>query len=187
MKVTYKGKLDTLIPAQRKKLDARLAKLAKLVDGKKEEREAHVILATERHVQRAEITIQYYDHPLVGVGASPDQLTSLITAIDKIEKQLRKLRAKWRDTKRGPEQSIRSQPLEETVGTAAEPGPEPAPVIEKKVYRANHRANQKPLTLDEALLAIEDGRDYFVYRDAETDRLSVLLRRRDGHFDLVEA
>ena len=28
--------------------------------------------------------------------------------------------------------------------------------------------------------------DYLVYRDAETDRVSVLLRRRDGHFDLVE-
>ena len=43
------------------------------------------------------------------------------------------------------------------------------------------------MTLDEALIEIEKGRDYLVYRDAETDRLSVLLRRRDGHFDLVEA
>ena len=43
------------------------------------------------------------------------------------------------------------------------------------------------MTLDEALLEIEKSGDYVVYRDAETDRLSVLLRRRDGHFDLVEA
>ena len=41
--------------------------------------------------------------------------------------------------------------------------------------------------LDEALLEMERGRDYLVYRDAETDRLAVLVRRRDGHFDLVEA
>ena len=34
---------------------------------------------------------------------------------------------------------------------------------------------------------MERGRDYLVYRDAETDRLAVLVRRRDGHFDLVEA
>jgi hypothetical protein len=29
-------------------------------------------------------------------------------------------------------------------------------------------------------------RDYVVFRDAKTDRVSVLLRRRDGHFDIVE-
>jgi putative sigma-54 modulation protein len=42
------------------------------------------------------------------------------------------------------------------------------------------------MTLDEALLQM-DNRDYVVYRDAATDRVSVLLRRRDGHFDLIEA
>jgi hypothetical protein len=31
------------------------------------------------------------------------------------------------------------------------------------------------------------GRDYVVYRDAETDRVNVLIRRRDGNFDLIEA
>ena len=43
------------------------------------------------------------------------------------------------------------------------------------------------MTLEEALLEMEKDRDYLVYRDAETDRLAVLVRRRDGHFDLVEA
>ena len=33
---------------------------------------------------------------------------------------------------------------------------------------------------------MEKDRDYLVYRDAGNDRLSVLMRRRDGHFDLVE-
>jgi hypothetical protein len=42
------------------------------------------------------------------------------------------------------------------------------------------------MTLDEALLEMEKDRDYLVYRDTDTDRVSVLLRRRDGHFDLVE-
>ena len=42
------------------------------------------------------------------------------------------------------------------------------------------------MTIDEALLEMENDRDYLVYRDADSDRLSVLMRRRDGHFDLVE-
>ena len=185
MKVAYRGKLDALVPAQRKKWEAKLAKLAKLVDGK-EEKEIHVILASERHFQRAEITINYHDHPLVGVGTAPDLFVSMTSAVEKLEKQVRKVRAKWRETKRGPERSLKSKRLEEPVeiDTGAL---EQEPGAGGQVFRANYRADQKPLTLEEALLAIEDGRDYLVYRDSETDRLSVLLRRRDGNFDLVEA
>jgi putative sigma-54 modulation protein len=182
MKVTFKGNLDELLPAQRKKLDRKLAKLGKLIDGK-EEREAHFVVLSERHNHRAEITVNFHDHPLVGFGSAPDLLTSLTTAIDKIEKQVQKLRTKWRDTKRGPEKSLKSTALEEP-----EAAPEEIEVVtERRVFRANRRANQKPLTLEEALLEMENGRDYLVYRDADSDRLSVLLRRRDGHFDLVEA
>jgi putative sigma-54 modulation protein len=57
---------------------------------------------------------------------------------------------------------------------------------ERRVYHVDHHKKRKPMTLDEALLQM-DNRDYVVYRDAATDRVSVLLRRRDGHFDLIEA
>ena len=43
------------------------------------------------------------------------------------------------------------------------------------------------MTLEEALLEMEDHRDYMVYRDADKACLSVLVRRRDGHFDLIES
>ena len=42
------------------------------------------------------------------------------------------------------------------------------------------------MTADEAMLEMEPGQDYLTYRDAETGRLSVLFRRPDGHFDLIE-
>jgi hypothetical protein len=34
---------------------------------------------------------------------------------------------------------------------------------------------------------MDNTRDYMVYRDSETDKIAVLVRRRDGNFDLVEA
>jgi hypothetical protein len=34
---------------------------------------------------------------------------------------------------------------------------------------------------------MESDRDYLVYRDAQKDGISVLVRRRDGHFDLIES
>ena len=41
------------------------------------------------------------------------------------------------------------------------------------------------MTLDEAMIAVE-GRAYVVYRDAQKDCVSVLIRRADGGFDLIE-
>lgn len=185
MRVSYKGKLDTLVPAQRKKLEAKLDRLAKVVDGR-EEREAHFVLTNDRHVHNAELTVSIRDHVVVGVGSSPDLLTAMTGAVEKLEKQVRKLRAKWRDTKRGPEKSLKAKPVEEP-GTAVAPEPDETEEAGPQVFRANHRAEKKPLTLEEAMLEMEDGRDYLVYRDTESDHLCVLLRRRDGHFDLVEA
>jgi putative sigma-54 modulation protein len=44
---------------------------------------------------------------------------------------------------------------------------------------------RKPMTIEKALLEMDRKRDYVVFRDSETDRVSVLLRRRDGHFSLL--
>ena len=72
------------------------------------------------------------------------------------------------------------------AAATARPEPEAEPENERRVYRVNHHPARKPMTLDEALLEMDKNRDYLVYRDAESDRLAVLVRRRDGHFDLVE-
>jgi putative sigma-54 modulation protein len=179
MKITYTGRQVELAPAQLKRLEGRFAKIGKLLDGRRE-CEAHVILSLERHLQHAEATINYYGHQLVGLGSGSDLFTAIHSAAEKLEKQAVKTRAKWRDTKRTPR-----KPASEAEAEPAAPETEPEP--ERRVYRVNHHQKRKPMTLDEAVLEMDKTRDYLVYRDAETDRVTVLVRRRDGHFDLVEA
>jgi len=179
MKITYTGRQVELAPAQLKKIELQFAKIGKLLDGK-DEREAHVILSLERHLHNAEITVNYHNHPLVGLGAGPDLFTAIHSAVQKLEKQAIKVRAKWRDNKRTPRKMAENSGSAETV---AEIGEE----IPKRIFRVNNHQNGKPMTLDEALLEMEKDRDYLVFRDAERDGLSVLVRRRDGNFDLVEA
>ncbi len=181
MRVTYTGRQEPFTPAQQKKLETKLSKLAKLLDSRGGEREAHVILTSERHLRRAEITINIYDHPMVGVAAEADQFTALFQAIERLEKQVLKLRAKKRDTKREP------KPAWEPAAAPAAGGPAYEESRGKRIFRVDDHAGRKPMTLEEALMELDKTRDYVVFRDAETDRLSVLLRRRDGHFDLVEA
>jgi hypothetical protein len=43
------------------------------------------------------------------------------------------------------------------------------------------------MTLEEATMEMESGANYVVYRDCDRDRLSMLVRRPDGHLDLIEA
>jgi putative sigma-54 modulation protein len=176
MKVHYTGKLEKLVPTLERKLETRFAKLGKLLDGKSE-REAHVILTAERHLRRAEITVNWYDHRLVGIEAAKDSYTALVNAIDNLERQILKLRTRRRDTKRA------SGTIREPAPAAAVPAEEPG----AKVFRVNHRARRKPMTLEEAMLEIGDKSNYVVYQDAETERVSVLVRRQDGHFDLIES
>ncbi len=183
MKITYTGRQVELKPAQQKKLEEQFAKIGKLLDGKHES-EVHVVLSLERHLHHAEATINLFGHQHAGLGSGADLFTAIHDASEKLGKQVMKARTKWRDTKRTPRK--------EAVNGAAAAEEAPAAVAEKNapppsfmVHHVNHQERHKPMTLDEALMEI-DGLDYLAYRDAKSDCVNVLIRRRDGHFDLVE-
>ena len=187
MKVTYTGIRHELPPKIQQKLDAKFAKVSKLLDGRGE-REAHVIVSQERHLYRAEVTVQFYDHKLVGLGSDGDLLNALTAALTKLDAQAVKAREKWREKHRRKDSPKRTASEAESPGAA---NPRPGNVSEnpgaKRVFRVNGVHRNKPMTLDEALLEMDETRDYLAYRDAEREGLSVLVRRRDGHFDLIES
>lgn len=184
MKISYTGRQVELAPAQLKKLEARFAKIGKLLDGRRE-CEAHVILSLERHLHQAEATVNYYDHQLVGIGSSTDLFTAIHSAAEKLEKQAVKARTKFRDQKRVPRKETAVEPPAPAGNAAADAEDEAEQA--RLIYHVDHHRKRKPMTLDEALLEMDQNRDYLVYRDSQTDRVSVLVRRRDGHFDLIEA
>ena len=131
--------------------------------------------------------MQFYDHQLVGIGSDAD----LFTAHERRARQAGKA---------GGESSAPSgarKAAAPTIAGAAEPDDESAPAgrvsatsdgrKEVRVFRVNHHEQRKPMTLEEAMLEMEDDRDYLVYRDADKECVSVLVRRRDGNFDLIES
>jgi len=179
MKITYTGRQVEVAPAQLKKLQDRFSKIGKLLDGK-EERDAHVVLSLERKIHKAEATVNYYNHQLVGVGSSADLFTAIHLAAEKLEKQCLKARTKWRDAKRMPRKSAPEVETEQPVPAESENDGG------RQVYKIKPAQRRKPMTVEEAVLEMDKSQDYLVYRDAQTDKVSVLLRRRDGHFDLVE-
>lgn len=178
MNITYTGRHGELPPDQQKKLDARLAKLSKLVERKGGEKGAHAAITVQRHLTKAEVTLNYYDHPLAGQGSGADFFTAMYGALDTLEKQVLKVQAKRRAGVRGLQDKSNAAADLAPVSTEQEAGP--------RIHHVNHHEKRKPMTLEEAMIAI-DKHNYLVYRDADKDRISVLIRRADGNFDLVES
>ncbi len=197
MKVTYTGHED-FSSKQREKLEGKLRKLSKMLD-RKGEKEAHVIFSQERFLQKVEITINAHDHALVGAASDADLFTATCEALEKIEKQVVKMRTKWRDTHRhkgsiGVAVAPPAEPIKATAKTKT--GKQPKTVVSAKsapvrnggrVYRVVPEDGRKPMSVEEAMLEMGNSQDYLVYRDSKTNRVSVLMRREDGHLDLVES
>jgi putative sigma-54 modulation protein len=176
MNIIYSGKTQEFDELQNKKLGARFAKVSKMVDGRGE-KELHVMFSSQRHLTKAEVTLNYYGHSAVGIASEPDPYQALAEAVDKLEKQVSKVKSKWRDTKRN------GSTVKAAVATTAESPTVAAPA--PRINRVQITSRRKPMTVDEAILVIgKDG--YLPFRDAETGSVSVLIRRVDGHFDLVE-
>jgi putative sigma-54 modulation protein len=202
MKVSYKGIKSGLPANLQEKLDNRFAKLSKLVDGRGE-KQAHVVVTSERHLHKAEITLHVHNHQLVGIASDSDVFKAMSAALDRIEKQAAKEGAKWRETTRRSD-SMKVVSAKEVQPDAPKPVPSGkiatgkavagsngrarriAASSDPRIFRPDHHERGKPITLEEALLAMEDGRDYMAYRDADKQAVCMLIRRRDGHYDLIE-
>lgn len=195
MKLIYSGKTKEFTPELEKKVTNKLAKLSKFIE-QRGEREAHLAHQVERHLHKVVIEVKFYDHTLIGEGVDGDLDTALCHAVEKLETQTVKLRNRWRDTHRDakgvrsaketsegnliPEEDIppqRPAKNSKTNGT----GPRP------KIFRIDYDEDRKPMTLDEAMLEMESKVPYFVYRDSARNCLSVLVRREDGNYDLIES
>ena len=194
MKISYTGKSEEIPPRQRTKLEGKLQKLSKVLE-QRGEKEAHVVLTQQRFLHKVEITMNAWDHALVGIATDGDVAVAAHEAFARLEKQLMKLRTRWRDTKRvrdkeadGEKASASLQAKPAKAASNAKVSVSAKKAGRKQVYRVNHSdGSSKPMTLEEAMLEMEASQDYLVYRDAQTDRVTVLMRRSDGHFDLIES
>jgi putative sigma-54 modulation protein len=196
MKISYTGQSEEIPARQRTKLEAKLQKLSKVLE-RRGEKAAHVVLTKERFLHKVEITVNAMDHAMVGIATDADVSVAAHEAFSRLEKQLLKLRARWRDTKRVRDKEADGEkanaslqppaPVRPATPNKAKVVAKSAKGSRKQVFRVNHSDGSKPMTLEEAMLEMEASQDYLVYRDAQTDRVTVLMRRSDGHFDLIES
>ena len=203
MKVIYSGKTKDFTAELEEKISGKLAKLSKMIE-QRGEREAHITHCVERHLHKVEVIVNFYDHSLVAEGADAELESALCHAVENLETKVIKLKNRWRDTHRDPK-AVRSSKENwdaDTAGKSAAPAGSPAAASavrpgngtangkaheRPRIFRVDYNDGRKPMTLEEAMLEMETESDYLVYRDSDKNCLSVLVRRADGNYDLIES
>jgi putative sigma-54 modulation protein len=120
---------------------------------------------------------------LAGKASGSTWQAVLTTAVDKIGRQGDKVKGKWKERKR---RAIRPALGAELAVPPPVVDGQPA-LAAPRVIRVT-RTLLKPMTVESAALELSaSGEPFLVFRNAESDGLSVLLRRRNGDFGLIEA
>ncbi len=173
MRIEFTGRQTQVPPEIRKLAERKLEKLARVLP---RITRAHVIVHADKHRQIAEVSVHSKHLELTAQEASSDLGASLSTVIDRLTRQAKRQLGKRRTRKRGGAERERLR------GRGEERGGEPAPrVIRSRGFPV------KPMTLDEAALQVASTAEGFlVFRDAATERVSVLYLRKDGNLGLIE-
>jgi putative sigma-54 modulation protein len=181
MTTEFTGRNIEITPALRSFTEKKLAKLGRYLDGITE---AHVILRVEKHRQSAEIIVSSRRAKLSGSETTADLYASIGKVLEKLERQAKKLKEKrtWGKARVKGAASIRAVRAVRAERAASDGDAAAAPrLIRTKRYAL------KPMTVDEAVLQVQGSRDSFlVYRDAGSQRVSVIYRRADGNLGLIE-
>ncbi len=135
--------------------------------------EVKVTLMTEKFRQIVEIIINYKGVLIKGIESSNDMYSAIDLVVDKVERQMKKYREKLKERKYENRKINISQESDEGKS-------EPRIIKSEKFF-------VKPLSVEEAVLQLEMlNQDFLVFRNAETEEINVVYKRKDGNYGWIE-
>jgi putative sigma-54 modulation protein len=146
--------------------------------------EAKVILDVQGRRHSSEMLLFCANHITLEASTESDDLyKSIDETVSKIARRMRKFKTRLLKTHRPRNDSIRF--LEEQVFRPEVPEDESVEPEPHVVHREHYRVRN--LFTDEAIMDMEmSDRQFIVYHNARTGNLSVLYRRGDGDYGLIE-
>jgi len=196
MRLELTGRHVTITPGVRTLVEDGLAHTLRMLNDSA--LSAQVVLTKEKARHHADVTVHARgEHFLHGEATGRDIATAVGVAIDKVDRQAQKLKGKWAQRKRRGISAAKAgseAPRPERAGRrfSAERQPERAAARGRDLEDAPRiirvrRYAVKPMTVEDAAAEIGDGRDaVIVFRNSTSDMVTVLFRRPDGNFGLVE-
>jgi putative sigma-54 modulation protein len=179
VRTIVKGKNLDVPDAVRQYAERKMRRLERFLDDRTD---AILEISVEHHKSTddsriAEVTLVIDGQPLRGRADAITYEAAIDEVVDKVERRAVDHREKPRIRARGPEEKgILSRIAD---GTADDDR-------ERRVVKSKRFAIQ-PMFEEDAIAEMESlGHAFFVFVNAESERVNVLYRRRDGDFGLIE-
>ena len=176
MKVTVIAKNIELTHALKEMVEKKISKLEKYFGPNVE---ARATLSVQKNRQRVEVTIPFNGVILRGEEVTDDMYKSIDLVEEKLVRQIRKQRTKL--SRKNNSGSLRYPEFNSLEFKNEDTDEDTSRIVKTKSF------NVKPMSADEAVLQMELlGHSFFVYQDADTNNVSVVYKRKDGNYGLIE-
>ena len=187
MRTTLKARNLELSDSLRAQIDRKLRRLDRVAHADAEATVELIANASKAndasHV--AEVTLVTNGTVVRSVSAAATPMAAIDTLLDKLERQMVRAKEKPRDQhlrSADETQDLLAREATRTVASDDEVAPSPAP----SVVRIK-RFDMEPMFEEDAIARMEElGHAFFVFLNAENQRICVLYSRRDGTYGLIE-
>ncbi len=184
MEVTVSGRHTTVSEKLRNQAVEKIGRLDRYLSGM-ERAEVHFWEEKNPRIgdkEICEVTIEGHGHHVRTKVSAPDGFTAIDLAVDKLERQLRKLKTKIKNQRQGrgsPRlgEQLAHELLAETVDSA------------EPVYRIvkNKKFDLREMDAEAAALQMDLlNHDFYIFTNEETSKTAVVYRREDGDVGLID-
>lgn len=136
--------------------------------------EAVVTLSIQKYRHKAEVLLKANGMLIQAEGVTGEIYSSIDEVVEKLQRQVKKLKGKSRSSRKGEGKAKGAAPSEA-------PGEEIGSIIKRK------RFAMKPMTPEEAVMQMELlDKSFFVFTNDQSGEINVIYRRNDGDFGLIE-
>ena len=172
MRYTITGRNIEITDGLKKAVEEKLHKLEKYFTA---DTEARITLSVQKEAHKIEVTIPTKQGLIRAEEVSQDMYVSIDKVQDIIEKQIKKFKNKLIDKKQAA-MSFSDFFINDEVNDADE-----IKIVKTK------RFSIKPMDPEEACLQMELlGHDFYVFRNAVSDEVCVVYKRKDGKYGIIE-
>lgn len=156
---------------------SRFEKMAKFI-GDTVETDMQINLSVEKFRHKAEVVLTADNLHISAYEESEDMYSTIDQVLDKLEAQLKRMRERHKERRRaGTPRAARM----DVISFSDEAGGR-APTIKE-----SDNFEPKPMSVDEAAMQLESLKfEFLVFRNAETSRVNVLYRTKNGDFGLID-
>ncbi|MCR5451292.1 MAG: ribosome-associated translation inhibitor RaiA [Lachnospiraceae bacterium] len=175
MKIIITGRNIELTDGLKAAVEDKLSKLEKFFN---DDQIANVTLSVEKERQKIEVTIPVKGQIIRSEQVSNDMYVSIDLVEEVIERQLKKYRHKLITKQQEAGEIFREEFISESEYDDED--------NEVKIIRSK-RFGIKPMYPEDACIQMELlGHDFFVFRNAQTDEVNVVYKRRGNTYGLIE-